>query len=122
MESDKKVAYAALDIGTSQVKLGVYLPFLSDRIILINNYRNEVLYGSAGKVLVDYKPIRDKSFLLFKELGSFLRRNNIETLYVGICGHISSLMEWNKEKGTPPANPFPIWLDTTCFESLVEYN
>jgi sugar (pentulose or hexulose) kinase len=43
-------------------------------------------------------------------------------LYLGICGHISSLVEWNKIKGTPPDDPFPIWLDTTCYSSLKEYN
>lgn len=121
MESKKKVAYAALDIGTSQVKLGVYCPFLSGKIIIINNYPNELIYGSSGEVRADYKFVLEKSFTLFKELGNFLKTNNIEVVYIGICGHISSLLEWNKTKSLPPEKPFPIWLDTTCYTSLDEY-
>lgn len=122
MESEKKIAYAAFDIGTSQVKLGVYCPFLADKIILINNFPNEILYGSSGEVRAEYKQVREKSFRLFTELGSFLKSNNIEVLYLGICGHVSSLIEWNKTTGEPPEKPFPIWLDTTCYDSLSEYN
>ncbi|HKG68139.1 MAG TPA: FGGY family carbohydrate kinase, partial [Segetibacter sp.] len=121
-KSEKKIAYAALDIGTSQVKLGVYCPFLSDKITLIDNHANKLIYGSSGEVLADYKVIRETSFMLFKKLGSFLKRNKVEVLYLGICGHVSSLIEWNKTKGTPPEKPFPIWLDTTCYNSLDEYN
>lgn len=121
MESKKKVAYAALDIGTSQVKLGVYCPFLSDKIIIINNYQNELIYGSSGEVRAEYKVVREKTFMLFKELGSFLKTYDIQEIYIGICGHVSSLLEWNKTKGSAPEEPFPIWLDTTCYNSLDEY-
>jgi sugar (pentulose or hexulose) kinase len=120
--SKKRIAFATLDIGTSQIKLGVYCPFLADKIILINNFQNELIYGSAGEVRAEYEVIREKSFKLFKELGSFLKANNVEVVYVGICGHVSSLVEWNRIKDTPPEKPFPIWLDTTSYNSLDEYN
>jgi len=122
VKTEKNIAFATLDIGTSQIKLGVYCPFISDKIILINNLQNELIYGSAGEVRAEYEVIREKSFMLFKELGSFLKSNNVDTLYIGICGHVSSLVEWNKVKGTAPEKPFPIWLDTTCYNSLDEYN
>lgn len=121
-KTKKKIAFATLDIGTSQIKLGVYCPFLSNEIILINNLQNECIYGSSGEVRAKYSVIRKKSFQLFTELGSFLKSNNIEVLNIGICGHVSSLIEWNKIKGVPPEKPFPIWLDTTSYDSLGEYN
>ncbi|MEJ7738010.1 MAG: FGGY-family carbohydrate kinase [Chitinophagaceae bacterium] len=121
-KSEKNIAFASLDIGTSQVKLGVYCPFFSDKMILINNLPNELIYGMSGEVQAEYKVIREKSFMLFKELGSFLKTNNVEVLYIGICGHVSSLIEWNKMKGIAPEKPFPIWLDTTSCNSLDEYN
>src|SRR4051794_10624493 len=122
MESKKKVAYAALDVGTSQIKLGVYCPSLSDEIILINNYPNEFIYGVSGEVRAEYGVIHERSFALLNELACFVKKNNMETVYIGICGHVSSLVEWNKANGTPPIKPFPIWLDTTCFDALEEYN
>lgn len=122
LKTEKRIAFATLDIGTSQIKLGVYCPFLLNEIILINNLPNELVYGSAGEVSAEYGVIREKSFVLFKELGAFLKRNLVEVLYVGVCGHVSSLLEWNKIKGTAPGKPFPIWLDTTSYNSLDEYN
>ncbi len=121
-KTEKRIAFATLDIGTSQIKLGVHCPFLSDKIILINNLQNELIYGNSGEVRVDYRVIRERSFMLFKELGSFVNSNNVEVVYIGICGHVSSLIEWNKIKDTPPEKPFPIWLDTTSYNSLREYN
>ena len=122
MPTEKKIAYAALDIGTSQLKLGVYCPWLSDSIILINNLSNELIYGSSGAVLADYKLVREKSFALFMQLGVFLKTNKIDEFYLGICGHISSLLEWQKNKAAPLEDTFPTWLDTTCYGSLDEYN
>jgi sugar (pentulose or hexulose) kinase len=120
--SEMQVAYASLDIGTSQVKLGVYCAGLSENIILIGNLPNEIIYGTAGEVLVDYRVTREICRSLLTSLGNFLKKQNINTLYLGICGHVSSLLEWNRESGTPPDKPFPIWLDTTCYNSLDEYN
>jgi sugar (pentulose or hexulose) kinase len=120
--TERIIAFATLDIGTSQIKMGVYCPALSAQIILINSLTNELIYGSAGEVRANYNLVRDKCFKLFKELGIFLKSNNIQVVHVGICGHVSSLLEWNKLKGTPPEKPFPIWLDTASFDSLDEYN
>jgi sugar (pentulose or hexulose) kinase len=117
----KNIAIAALDIGTSQIKLGVYCPFLSGRITIIGSIPNEIISGKTGEALSDYKYIREKSFQLFKKLGSFLKENNIKTLYLGICSHVSSLLEWNKKSGIPSEELFPIWLDSSCNESLKEF-
>lgn len=122
VNGEKNIAFAALDIGTSQIKMGVYCPFLSDKIILISNLQNELIFGTSGEVLAEYRIIREKSFLLLKELGRFLKRNSVNVLYLGICGHVSSLIEWNKIKGLPPEEPFPTWLDTTSYNSLDEYH
>src|SRR5215203_4709240 len=122
MSTERKTAYAALDIGTSQLKLGVYCSWLSDSIILIDSLSSDLIYGSSGAVLADYKLIREKSFILFAELGMFLKTNNADELHLGICGHISSLIEWNKNNSAPVAQNFPTWLDTNCSASLEEYN
>lgn len=122
MGSEKKTAYAALDIGTSQMKLGVYCPDVSDKIILINSYANELMYGASGEVRADFKTIQEKYFRLFQELGRFLKEHSIEALVIGICGHVSSLLEWNKKRDNPVENSFPVWLDTSCYSSLAEYH
>jgi sugar (pentulose or hexulose) kinase len=121
-QTEKRIAFATLDIGTSQIKLGVYCPFLEDKIILIDSLQNELIYGSSGEVRAEYSFIKEKCFKLFKELGTFLKSNDVQVLQIGICGHVSSLLEWNKTTRTSPDQPFPIWLDTTSFSSLEEYD
>lgn len=121
MKTEKRMAFAALDIGTSQVKLGMYCPSLSDRIIPINSLPNELTYGPSGQVQAAYTDVRKKCFQLFKNLSQFLKQQQIDILYIGICGHVSSLLEWNK-KADKPTDNFPIWLDTSCHDSLDEYN
>jgi sugar (pentulose or hexulose) kinase len=119
---NERIAVATLDIGTSQIKMGVFCPFLSDKLIVIGSVANELVYGAAGEVRADYTVTRDRCFALFVELGAFLQKNHIRVLHIGICGHISSLIEWNRRTDTPPEQPFPIWLDTTSYPSLDEYD
>ena len=121
-ESKGNIAVATLDIGTSQIKMGVYCPSLSDKHIFINSLPNDLIYGAAGEVRAEYRVTREKCFALFTELGAFLQKNHIKVLHIGICGHISSLIEWNTRTDTPPEQPFPIWLDTTSYPSLDEYH
>lgn len=121
MKSERRIAYAALDIGTSQLKIGVYDPSVSNKIVVVDSEANELIYGNSGEVRADYKSIRDKSYSLFKKLGNYCKQHHVETLYVGICGHISSLLEWSRTKGSAKQNEFPTWLDTSCYESLDEY-
>lgn len=120
-EAETNAAFAALDIGTSQVKLGVYCAAISDQIIQLGNLPNELIQGAEGEVLADYQVIRERSFRLLHSLGVFLRQHNVGKVCLGICGHVSSLAAWNRQTGAPPQHPFPVWLDTSSRGSLEEY-
>ncbi|MBE7169135.1 MAG: hypothetical protein INR73_01000 [Williamsia sp.] len=120
-KASDRTAFAALDIGTSQVKLGVYCTQISERIVLVNNLSNTLVHGKGGEVATSYAPVREKAFDLFRELGPFLKQHRIRQLFIGICGHVSSLIEADRENGVPPQQPFPIWLDTSSYSSLDEY-
>lgn len=122
VQTEKRTVYATLDIGTSQIKLGVYCPAISERIIVIGSLGNQLSYGDNGEVRADYNLIREQSFRLFTQLGAFLKREKITELQLGICGHVSSLFEWNRHTRAPTPVPFPIWLDTSCYGSLAKYN
>jgi len=116
----KNIAIAALDIGTSHIKLGVYCPRISDKIILLGSHKNTLFFGSEGQVKSDYADIRSKAFDLLNLLGIFLKESHIEKLFVGIGGHVSSLLEWNKEENIPKNNLFPMWLDSTSSQNMNE--
>lgn len=108
------IAIAALDIGTSQIKLGVFCPRLSDQITLLGSHKNELTFGSGGEVKSDYRHTQEKAFDLFASLGVFLKKNRVERLFLGLCSHVSSLLEWKRREVAPVNNLFPIWLDSTC--------
>ena len=121
---NKKINYkaiAALDIGTSKIKLGVYCPHLSEKVIVIGSHDNDLFFGKAGEVRSDFSLVQEKSFDLFRLLGIFLKDNGIKKLYIGICSHVSSLLEWNRLENKPVNNFFPVWLDSTCLENLNEF-
>ncbi|HEX2534730.1 MAG TPA: FGGY-family carbohydrate kinase [Chitinophagaceae bacterium] len=122
MEGNRNIAYAALDVGTSQLKLGVYCPGLSPAMTVLGHLPGELVYGSGGSVRCAYPLVRERAFTLLQSLGAFVQEHRVEALYLGLCGHVSSLLEWNRTTGTPPAEPFPIWLDTTCHDRLEEYH
>ena len=117
----RRTAFASLDIGTSQIKLGVYCSSLSNRIILIDHLPNELIFGHSGEVKADYGMIMHNSRILFNRLGQFLKQHDVECLYLGICGHVSSLLEWDLAANTALENQFAIWLDTTGHNCYNEY-
>lgn len=113
-------AFAALDIGTSQIKLVVYCPQVNKQVLLIGNIRNDLIYGAEGEIKSSYLATKEKSFSLFLLLGKFVKDNNINELRIGICSHVSSLLQWDKINDTPCYDHFPIWMDSTCKSSLPE--
>ncbi|KPL13968.1 MAG: hypothetical protein AMS26_12400, partial [Bacteroides sp. SM23_62] len=85
-------AVAALDIGTSQIKLGVFYPLDSPRITLLGSIKNEINCGTDGNVTSSYEFTRETSFSLFQKLGRFFMGRQPERLYVGLSSHVSSLL------------------------------
>ncbi len=117
---NENIAFAALDIGTSVIKLGVYCPGISKEIIFPGRINNELIYAAGGSVLSDYHSMEEKVFELFGLLGHFLSEKGIEKCYIGICSHVSSLLEWDDAIQQPVRNRFSVWLDSTSSTALEE--
>ena len=114
----RNMALAALDIGTSRIKLGVYFPPDSPGLSVLGSIRNEITYGDDGSVTSSYGMTREASFTLFNMLGKFLRSCRPDRLCLGLSGHVSSLLEWDRLSGRPARDDFPIWMDGTCSPAL----
>jgi sugar (pentulose or hexulose) kinase len=115
---NRNMALAALDIGTSQIKLGVYFPPDSPSLSVLGSIRNEITFGANGGVTSSYGMTREASFTLFNRLGKFLRSCRPDSLCLGLSGHVSSLLEWDRKSGRPARDDFPIWMDSTCSPAL----
>ena len=120
-KSNENIAIAALDIGTSQIKLGVFYPLVSPRITILGSIKNELKYGTIGEVTSSYGATREASFSLFKKLGEFLQEHHPDKLFLGLCSHVSSLLEWDRDSGVPIKNDFPVWMDSTCNSALDKF-
>jgi sugar (pentulose or hexulose) kinase len=116
---EKKV-YAALDIGSSNIKLGLFHPGLHDGIIHVGKKKNTFSHQSGGRVLSDFTRTRRACFQLLEELGEYLRHNRATCCYLGICSHVSSLLEWDTASGGARYGHFPVWMDRTCSVAMDE--
>jgi len=119
---NENIAIAALDIGTSQIKLGVFCPVVAPRITILGNIKNKLSYGQNGEVKSSYSETREAAFELFKKLGQYLNENHVDKLYLELCSHVSSLLEWDNDSGLPVEDNFPIWLDNTSKCALDKFN
>lgn len=116
---DENIAFAAIDIGTSQIKIGVHSDLLSPKFRIIDSEENKLYYGKEGEVQCSVSEIEASVFRLLKSLGEFLNTNGVNTLLLGLCGHVSSYIPFHKEaKG----DKFAIWLDRTCNPAVEEMN
>jgi xylulokinase len=119
--NNKHIAFAAVDIGTSQIKLGVFCPSVSPCIEILGRENNDIRYGAKGEVTSSIQSTTDTCFSLFKKLGKYLQDHPHNQLYLGICSHVSSLLEWDRHSGEPIKNDFPIWMDSTCEPALQHF-
>ncbi len=119
--SKENIVFAALDIGSSNVKLALYHPAGSSRIIHAGSIENAFIYRPGGVVLSDFTKTLDACFSLFANLASQIKELKPLKLYLGICSHVSSLLEWDKDNGRVKENLFPVWMDSSCKDALGEF-
>ena len=118
MENNK--AFAALDIGTSRIKVGVYLPENSDQVNIIESLDTDLVKSSKDRVEVNYQTLKGQLEPLLFKLGKHLTIHRVDQLYFGICGQVSSLFSWDK-RGFPISDTFPIWMDRRCESAIPEF-
>jgi len=114
----ERIAIGALDFGTSRIKLGIYAPLVVPEVRIVGSIENVILKDPNGQVSMSYGRLREQIEPLFVRLAQYLSTHRINTLYLGICGHVSSLFPWDRDKGIPVSDMFPIWMDNTCAHVL----
>jgi len=118
MKPDQHICYAALDVGTSQIKMAVYSPVLTPALQLIGHRPAPVHMTPPGKATCSYEALCTSVSSLFDDLSLFLREHAFDRVYLGICGLVSSYLIWDKQKQKPVCDEIPVWLDSTCSPSL----
>lgn len=112
--SKKCSAFAAIDIGTSYIKCGVSISGIKNSFRIIGRYQNQTISTIPGQALNSFSKIEDTVAKCLKDLGSYCQEHQIKTLHIGICGHVSSYLNWDKESDSAVNDSFPIWSDQSC--------
>ncbi len=115
-----KRCYAAIDIGTSRLKLGVYgddtrhieLLFSAAVPVHIADETATIHWSSLKNIFAD----------ALHALGQYCSEQCIDELHLGLCGQVSSLLPWNVATGASELTDIPIWLDRRCASSMDDVN
>jgi sugar (pentulose or hexulose) kinase len=110
-------AFAAIDFGTSRIKMGLFNPAVPAGLEWVGESPNPLFYGRDGSVQCSFAAQWRATQMLLRKLGAILKSRGIKELHLGLCGHVSSLLPWETLRGQPLKDHFPIWLDSTCQKS-----
>ncbi len=111
-----KRAFAALDLGTSNLKLVAWIP--GEKVEFLGSLPNEIQAGPDGACRCGFKEIHTSALKMLKTLGQWSEAAGVRELSLGFCGHVSSLLAWDTRANAPVEDGAPIWMDTTCRGSV----
>src|SRR5687767_2400806 len=106
-------AFAALDLGTTRTKLAGFIPGVAP-FAVIAEARNEVEHGPGGAARCRWSALARAVDGLMAALGAWCRARGVARVDLGLCGHVSSLIAWDRAADAPRRDDFPIWMDATC--------
>ena len=116
-------AFAALDLGTSRLRVGVFEDGSDGdplQLRVIGDHANEVKLLPYGHALCSFKQQWTVIHALLTKLRDWASVRKIERLHLGVCGQVSSLLRWDDVKDEPLSDEYPIWMDSTCRDALAD--
>lgn len=112
-----KEAFAALDLGTSRLRVGALVP--GDRqLTVVASVTNVVVFGADGSARCSFAAQWRAVEGLLGALATWCRKRGVTRLHLGMCGQVSSLLRWRGD--APVDDSYPIWQDSTCRTALPE--
>ncbi len=121
MPPEPATIYAALDLGTSRIRVGVFVERPSPAFVIVADRPNEVRIGNDGSARCDFAQQWRQVEELLRALGVWCREHRVERLHLGLCGQVSSLLRWDAAGDAPIGEDYPIWMDSTCRDSVGEF-
>ena len=117
-----KICYAALDIGTSRIKIAVWtdqgIKILASRACPLNQLQQATLSSAPHAVCVSWSQLRSIVEELLQRLGAYCTAHQVEDLQLGLCGQVSSILVWDTVTNQVVDDVVPIWLDRQCATSV----
>nr|MBA3848343.1 hypothetical protein [Planctomycetota bacterium] len=111
-------AIAAIDCGTTRIKLAVFVAGDRPAFIALGDAANVVETGEAGSARCRWSTIWRAVEGLLERLGAWCSENGVRELDLGLSGQVSSLLRWDVTRDDAVDDAFPIWMDSTCRDAL----
>jgi sugar (pentulose or hexulose) kinase len=112
-------AVAAIDLGTSRIRLAVLEPE-GPRLAILADAANEVRFAPGGVARCRFSAQWTAVIGHLRALAEWCRGRGVDRLHIGLTGQVSSLLRWDDAAGAPAEDEYPIWMDQSCRESLPE--
>jgi sugar (pentulose or hexulose) kinase len=117
--AEAAIVFAALDLGTSRLRLGV-LDDSGRRVTIVADAANEVRFAAGGvarcRFSEQYRAVESH----LSALSAWCRGRGVARLHLALCGNVSSLLRWDDATDAPVEDEYPIWMDTSCGAALPE--
>lgn len=111
-----KTAFGVFDLGTTNFKAALLQP--DGKYEDLGSVPNAVQVEAGGRAVCR----ASKTLAAFTELLSRMavacRTGDAQTLHLGLCAHIPSLILWDTTSKRVVDDEYPIWLDTTSRPSV----
>lgn len=115
-----RVGFAALDLGTSRLRAGVFEDGSHPRLHIIADRPNAIRIAPGGVARCSFNSQWNAIRELMGELGEWSRGSGIQHLHLGLCGQVSSLLRWDNNTQAPADDDYAIWMDSTCQDALAD--
>jgi sugar (pentulose or hexulose) kinase len=104
---------AAIDLGTSRIRLGVLATHPS-RLEILSEGPNQVLHGADGAARCRFSTYISTVEEQLAALGRYCQEHHVAQVRISLTGQVSSVIRWQEGAAAPREDEFPIWMDTTC--------
>ena len=112
----EKTAFGAFDLGTSNAKAA--LLHLDGRYEDLGAVTNNVRVGAGGRVTCRASETVANFAELLGRMADVCRKHDVQTLHIGLCAHVSSLILWDTRDNRLVDDDYPIWMDTSSRPSV----
>ena len=111
-----RTAFGAFDLGTTNLKAALLQP--DGRYEDLGSVPNPVHVESGGRAVCRASETLAAFTELLSRMAASCRTGNVQTLHIGLCAHIPSLIVWDTASKRVVHDEYPIWLDTTSRPSV----
>lgn len=106
---------AALDLGTSRIRIGV---LDGAALAILGDAPNTVVHGAGGSARCRFSDQWRTVQSHLAALGAWCTARGVTAVRLAVTGQVSSLLRWDQAADAPVEDEYAIWMDATCADAV----